>query len=124
MLSPQLIDKKLDGSNGTVSQFRNTVDDWLFGGRPVLLERYLDNRLAIHLHIGIRLLQFDAEYFCAILSRPSRPVRLKESDNVCVALGLDVEHSNGCLSHDNIEQFVFIGNIHVVQNPEDMPLEM
>lgn len=121
----KLRNKSFNRSNGALSQFANTVDDGLFGHRPVLLERYLNNGLRFHLHFRLRLSEFDTQYFCAVLGGPSRPFRLREADKFQGSLALAAQ-SNGIdasIRNKNHEQSMFVGHIHAMQDPERVPIK-
>lgn len=121
---PNFINKFQNGTERFVPQVIDTVDNWLFGERPILLERYLDNRICVHCQFRLRLSEFDTEDLCAVFSGPGRPFRFREPDNLkcTIALATKLNAINPSICHDDIEQPMFIGHIHTVQDPEGMPL--
>jgi len=73
------------------SQFIDTMDNWLFGDRPILLERYLHNGFGFHLQIRLRLSEFDTQDFCAVFSGPDRPLGFRQTDKLNCAISLATE---------------------------------
>lgn len=120
----EFADKFYDRSNRDVPKLIDTVDDWLFGDRPILFERYLNGWLHIHIHIRCRFAELDAEHFCAVLGGPCGPLGIRATDNLSVRLaGVNTELKDGHVRNDDYEQFMLVGHVHVVQDPQRMPLE-
>lgn len=126
MSAPEFRDKLRDCVNRDFFQLIETVDNWFAGKEAILLKRYLDGWLNVHLHIRCGRTKLNAKNFCAVFCGPSRPLRLGESDNANIRLSsINIECASAKRrgGNDDHKQFVFIGNVHIVKNTQLIPFK-
>lgn len=124
--SRKLSTEEVNGPRDFVPEFLKSLDDGLVLERPKLLERYADNRLALHIHVRLILLpELDSKDFCAVVGGFRAHRWRRDADDVKrSSIASDLDGLNVDARQDDDEQSVFVSVVDGLNDPERVRLEV